>query len=219
MPAQPVSEAALKRREHILQVAAEVFSSKGYRRASIADIVEQAGIARGTFYLYFESKREVFLELIEGYFTDFAELLYQNHIHLEDTFREGGNPLRAWRDNIMRIMQYHRDNPGLSSIVYREALGKDEDFSERVNELMEKARQMLVAEFHMMDDHHLLRPCDLDIVVTIVMGSIVNIIMEHLLNEPGRDLEKLADEIMSYHIRALMPASPDADKIVRTAIS
>lgn len=219
MPAQSVSEAALKRREHILQVAAEVFSGKGYRRASIADIVEQAGIARGTFYLYFESKREVFLELIERYFTDFAQLLAENHAHLEVTFRDNENALRAWRDNVMRVMVYHRDNPHLTSIVYREALGKDEDFSDRVNELMGLARQMLVEEFRMMEEHHLLRPCDLDVVTTIVMGSIVNIIMEYLQNEPKRNLEELADEIMSYHIRALMPATLDADQIVKIALS
>ncbi len=219
MPAQSVSEAALKRREHILQVAAEVFSGKGYRRASIADIVEQAGIARGTFYLYFESKREVFMDLIEGYFNDFAEILTENHKHLEATFREKGNALRAWRDNIMRVMSYHRDNPHLTSIVYREALGKDEDFSDRVNELTGLARQMLLEEFRMMEEHHMLRPCDLDFVVTIVMGSIVNIIMEHLLKESGRDLESLADDIMSYHIRALIPAGLDADQVVRIALS
>ncbi len=219
MPAQSISEAALKRREHILQVAAEVFSGKGYRRASIADIVDKAGIARGTFYLYFESKREVFMDLIEGYFTDFAGILNQNHKHLETTFREHGNALKAWRDNVMRVMEYHCDNPHLTSIVYREALGKDEDFSDRVNELMGLARAMLVAEFRMMDEHGLLRPCDLNIVVSIVMGSIVNIIMEHLLKESGRNLESLADEIMSYHIRALMPASPEADSIVEIALS
>jgi len=219
MPAQSVSEAAFKRREHILQVAAEVFSGRGYRRASIADIVEKAGIARGTFYLYFESKREVFLELIERYFTDFAELLNENHSHLENTFRNGGNALKAWRDNVMRIMQYHCDNPHLTSIVYREALGKDEDFSERVNELSGLARDRLVAEFRMMEKHGMLRPCDLEIVATIVMGSTVNIIMEHLLKESGRNLESLADEIMSYHIRALMPAGLDADRVVKIALA
>ncbi len=219
MPAQSVSEAANKRREHILEVATEIFSGKGYRRASVADIVEQAGIARGTFYLYFESKREVFLELIERYFTDFAELLNENHRHLGNTFRDGGNALRAWRENVMRIMEYHRDNPHLTSIVYREALGKDEDFSERVDELSGFAREKLVAEFRMMEEHSMLRPCDLEIVVTIVMGSTVNIIMEHLLKESGRNLESLADEIMSYHIRALIPANLDADVVVRAAIS
>ncbi len=219
MPAQSVSEAALKRREHILQVAAEVFSSKGYRRTSIADIVEQAGIARGTFYLYFESKREVFLDIIERYFTDFAELLNDNHRHLEATFRDHGNALRAWRDNVMRIMEYHRENPHLTSIVYREALGKDEDFADRVKELSGLARDRLVTEFRMMEEHGMLRPCDLEIVATIVMGSTINIIMEHLLKESGRNLESLAAEIMSYHIRALIPAGLNADQVVEIALS
>jgi AcrR family transcriptional regulator len=36
-----------------------VFSEKGYHLASVSDIVEHAGIARGTFYQYFDNKRHV----------------------------------------------------------------------------------------------------------------------------------------------------------------
>ncbi len=49
-----------ERRERILQVAAEVFAREGYHRATIADIIAGADIARGTFYLYFKSKQDVF---------------------------------------------------------------------------------------------------------------------------------------------------------------
>ena len=58
------------RREHrralILDSAVETFSTKGYHQTRVADIIKSAGIARGTFYLYFESKNAIFLELLEG---------------------------------------------------------------------------------------------------------------------------------------------------------
>ena len=53
------------RRAEILRGALDVFGHKGYHQASVADIIEAAGIARGTFYLYFDSKSAVFLELLE----------------------------------------------------------------------------------------------------------------------------------------------------------
>jgi AcrR family transcriptional regulator len=48
----------------ILRAAEEVFSSKGFFGATIADIVEKAGVSRGTFYLYFKNREEVFSALL-----------------------------------------------------------------------------------------------------------------------------------------------------------
>ncbi len=44
-----------------------MFARKGYRRAAISDIIERAGVARGTFYLYFDSKEQVFLAIVEDF--------------------------------------------------------------------------------------------------------------------------------------------------------
>lgn len=45
------------RRAQILAAARAVFARSGYHAASVADIIAEAGVARGTFYNYFESKR------------------------------------------------------------------------------------------------------------------------------------------------------------------
>ena len=55
-----------ERRAQILQCAKEIFSKNGFHNASVADLIEQAGIARGTFYLYFSSKRAIFDTLLEN---------------------------------------------------------------------------------------------------------------------------------------------------------
>jgi AcrR family transcriptional regulator len=48
------------RRAGLLRAARTVFGRKGYHAAGVSDIVGEAGVARGTFYNYFESKRAVF---------------------------------------------------------------------------------------------------------------------------------------------------------------
>ncbi len=48
----------------ILSAAEAVIGEKGYAAASIADITRAAGIAQGTFYIYFDSKEHVFRELV-----------------------------------------------------------------------------------------------------------------------------------------------------------
>ncbi|MGH7621033.1 MAG: TetR/AcrR family transcriptional regulator, partial [Gemmatimonadaceae bacterium] len=51
------------RREEILAAARRVFAARGFRGTTIADIAEEASIALGTIYLYFESKEAVFAAL------------------------------------------------------------------------------------------------------------------------------------------------------------
>ena len=63
MAATRRTETETVRQEQILAAARKVFREKGYDGTTIADIVQAAGVAQGTFYLYFSSKRDAFLAL------------------------------------------------------------------------------------------------------------------------------------------------------------
>jgi AcrR family transcriptional regulator len=52
-------------RARLLEAAEDVFTELGYHDASIVKIVQAAGVAPGTFYLYFSGKRDIFDELVE----------------------------------------------------------------------------------------------------------------------------------------------------------
>jgi len=54
------------RRESILKAALEVFSRKGYAAATIPEIARAAGVATGTIYIYYPSKRELFVTVIKN---------------------------------------------------------------------------------------------------------------------------------------------------------
>ncbi|HZC07241.1 MAG TPA: TetR/AcrR family transcriptional regulator [Ktedonobacterales bacterium] len=62
IPATPRGEATRRR---LLDAAEEVFGEMGYYEASVSEITRRAGVAQGTFYIYFHSKRETFVELVE----------------------------------------------------------------------------------------------------------------------------------------------------------
>jgi AcrR family transcriptional regulator len=59
-------EITARRQEQILKAALEIFSRKGFTGATIPDIALSAGVAAGTIYLYFPSKRELFVAVIEN---------------------------------------------------------------------------------------------------------------------------------------------------------
>lgn len=56
---------AAQRREQLLDVAAQLFSSRGYAGATTAQIAKEAGITEPIIYRHFKSKRDLFVALIE----------------------------------------------------------------------------------------------------------------------------------------------------------
>ncbi len=53
-----------RKSENLLNTAFDLFTSKGISKTSISDIVEKAGVAKGTFYLYFKDKYDLRNKLI-----------------------------------------------------------------------------------------------------------------------------------------------------------
>ncbi len=53
-----------KRKLDLLQIAYKMFITRGYENTSVDDIISEAGIAKGTYYYYFESKEQMLEEVI-----------------------------------------------------------------------------------------------------------------------------------------------------------
>ena len=54
-----VDENKKKKKEALFNTAYELFTTKGINATAISDIVEKAGVAKGTFYLYFKDKYDI----------------------------------------------------------------------------------------------------------------------------------------------------------------
>ena len=78
------------RRAELVAAAARVFAERGVNATSVADIVRAAGVAQGTFYLYFESKDDVILAVVE----DVAEQLMAGFVQV---IQAPGTPVERLR--------------------------------------------------------------------------------------------------------------------------
>lgn len=54
------------RRAEILAAARKVFSARGFRDATLEEVASAAGLAKGTLYLYFSSKEDIFFAIFRG---------------------------------------------------------------------------------------------------------------------------------------------------------
>lgn len=71
-----------KKKAALYNTAFELFTTKGLAKTTISDIVEQAGVAKGTFYLYFKDKYDIHNKLV---FHKTGELFFKAHEALEET--------------------------------------------------------------------------------------------------------------------------------------
>ncbi|MGO4450803.1 TetR/AcrR family transcriptional regulator [Phyllobacterium sp. TAF24] len=64
------------KRQQILDGANRVFSQMGFDAASMNDITREAGVSKGTIYVYFDNKEELFIELCNQYKNALFEGIY-----------------------------------------------------------------------------------------------------------------------------------------------
>ena len=67
MPSATFYNLPAEKRERLLRAAREEFSRVPYESASVNRIIRSAGIPRGSFYMYFTDKEELFGHLMDSY--------------------------------------------------------------------------------------------------------------------------------------------------------
>ena len=72
--------------EALFRTAFELFTTKGIEKTTISDIVEKAGVAKGTFYLYFKDKSDIRDKLVTY---ETGRLFYRAHKALDQTEIQG----------------------------------------------------------------------------------------------------------------------------------
>ena len=135
-------EAIAKRRQDIIVAAYEVFAEKGYHASGIADIAEKLDLGHGTFYSYFDSKRDVLDHVLDYGVGEFLKALSIDDVESATTREELraqviGLGHRMYRESIDK-------DPRLPRLLVLEVSGIDEELLQRVLGLMESGIGMLV---------------------------------------------------------------------------
>ena len=89
------------RREQILAAAAVCFARTGYHTTTMADVAAQAGLSKGTPYLYFDSKEHLYVALHDAWDCALAERVDTEIAHLPAA--ERGSPRRVLRAVVVAI--------------------------------------------------------------------------------------------------------------------
>ncbi len=89
----------------ILRVAEEVFAEKGFHAAKMDDIAERAGVAKGTIYLYFKSKEQLFFQTLEFMIVGMIETVRNKTSTLSDPLARLKEGINVYFNYITRHRQ------------------------------------------------------------------------------------------------------------------
>ncbi len=107
---RPLSKRGLNTRRRLLDAAETVFGDLGYHEASVVRLAEIAGVATGTFYLYFDSKKAIFDELMR-------DLNRRIRHAMKEGSSQGATRIEAELYGFDAYFQFTREHPALYRII------------------------------------------------------------------------------------------------------
>ncbi len=116
---------SLSTKERLTQAGKKVIYRKGYHSTRISDITSEAGLAHGTFYLYFKSKEEFLLEMLSTIRKEVLSLIERGISLLKGGKTEEGKELVFLRSFELIVKEKE-----LAKIFFFEAICTSNSFQE-----------------------------------------------------------------------------------------
>lgn len=188
----------LQRRQEILTAARAVFAQRGYVRATLDEVAEQAELGKGTLYNYFPGgKDEILFTLFEDLFTAASDLI-RNHF--------AGEPSPPTVDSyhrlVARIVDFYAEDRQAFLLFIKEAqrmvLGDNPLVIKKLLSYREPALKALTEAIEESISAGILRPFPADHVAHmlfgIIHGYLAHAFHEHNFENPAECSAALTDE-------------------------
>lgn len=171
-----------QRRAQLLAAARAVFARQGYYAASVADIIAEAGVARGTFYNYFESKRAVFQAVLD-------ELMERIAAVITPVDAEGDIPgeIRANLERVLAIVL----KEDVARLFFADAVGLDAEGDEALRAFYGAATARIVSAIQRGQRMGVVRVVNPELTARCLLGMLKEPIFLAWLNHETLDADAL----------------------------
>lgn len=166
-----MAKGAQKRREEtqarILGAGRRLFSKKGYHNTQVMDICGDAHISAGTFYLYFDNKRDLLEQIAMESLEDVRKTLKK--LRQPETSGDLKERLRRIRDTYTTYFDYVEQNPEQLLMVLRGSFGVDENMDGAAWQYITRFAHDIAEDFQGWQKLGILRKCNV-----VLLGHMVN---------------------------------------------
>lgn len=132
----PKTRRGRKTREKLLAAAEVEFGERGFHDAAISAITQRAGVALGTFYVYFDSKEEVFRALV-------AHMGELTRKWISERIAESPDRLTAERRGVQAFIEFVRSDANLYKIISEAEFVAEDAYRDYYRSFAEAYRQNL----------------------------------------------------------------------------
>jgi TetR/AcrR family transcriptional regulator, fatty acid metabolism regulator protein len=178
------STAAEDKRRQILDAAVRVFARKGFHASRVGDIAEEAGVAHGLLYHYFDSKDAV----LQAVFQANWSVLQERIASVEQTDEPAANQLRHVTAILLRTWLHL---PDVVRVVVRE-FGRSPELAERIGDLAQPIEVIQRIIERGIAQGEFRQDVDAEVAATVVYGGIDELLTGWVL---GRLPEEEADVV------------------------
>jgi len=194
------------RREQVLRHAKRIFARKGYHRTNVADIIARAGIARGTFYLYFQNKKDLFEELLEQVVGELTSRIERLRIAPGRP-----DPVQQLRDNLSRVLAYVLAERELTDILLNHSTGFDRELDEKIQDFYDRIAGLIQRSLDLGIEMNLVRKSNTRATSYAILGGIKEVI-GMLSRSRETDTSQFVEEILDFGLRGV--ARPELLKFI-----
>ncbi|MBN7792815.1 TetR/AcrR family transcriptional regulator [Microbacterium esteraromaticum] len=199
---RPLTKRGQQTRRRLLEAAEQVFADLGYHEASIVKITEHAGVALGTFYLYFDGKQAIFDELV-------LDLNSRVRHSMSESMASATNRIEAERLGFEGFFRFTAAHPALYRVVREAEFVSPTMLRLHYERIVDGYRAGLAAAQR---DGEIAAELDTDVVAWALMGAGELIGMRYLLWErdaagkpPAQIDPAVLDGMSDFITRALRP--------------
>jgi AcrR family transcriptional regulator len=179
-----------------VSAALRAFGHRGYHDTQISNIIQEAQVARGTFYLYFKSKREIFDALI----TEISEKVQQviQPIHKENILEIPEQIL----GNIERATDLLLNHPLYIKIFFSDAVGLDSEFDDRLRQFYETVLVKIRKGIEHGQALGILREGDPQVLALCLLGTLKETLYHYVLGTYRPSPKKIVQEVYQMVLHA-----------------
>jgi AcrR family transcriptional regulator len=185
------------KRADIVNAGIQIFSKKGFGRTSVEDILQEAHVARATFYSYFDSKKDLFVELVDTILNSMFEVAVKELADMPNSLDE----LKKKTKNMMiELYNFFNENLEFAAIYIQEVMGMNPEIDYRVIEWQQRVSELVKILLNRGIEMGIFRPLDVDIVSTIVAGAPQHLGIHLFIYTENVDIPRVAEAVADYMI-------------------
>jgi AcrR family transcriptional regulator len=190
-----------KRKGMLVEAALHAFGKKGYHATQVSDIIAQAKVARGTFYLYFEGKREIFAAVL-------AKIFDEVQTRIQNIPREAFGEIPSQiLGNLRRVAQLLLKNERYVKLLFSDAVGLDEEFDAQLREFYDRILDYIHRGLRQGQQMGFIREGDVEVLALCLLGCFKEVFYQYILGAKRPSAKLLEREIYAFVINSLVHPS------------